>query len=119
MPDQNDKQKEINNPHDKFFKAVFGITSVVKPFLNQFVPKNVLDKLDFETLELESTSYLTDELSEFYADLVWRCQFKNSSRKVEIAFLFEHKSFKPSHPHFQLIDYKSNSWKQKLASDFL
>ena len=89
----------------------------MKPFLHQFVPKNILENLDLTTLHIESTSYITDELSEYYADLVWSCQSNNHRHKTEIAFLFEHKSYKPSHPHFQLIDYKRNSWKQKLAAN--
>ncbi len=109
-------EQSINNPHDKFFKGAFGIIDIVKPFLVQFLPKDLLDKLDLDTLEVEPTSYITDELSEYYADLVWACRFKGNQQKAEIAFLFEHKSYKPSHPHFQLIDYKSNSWKKKLAA---
>lgn len=109
-------EQSINNPHDKFFKGAFGIIDVVKPFLVQFLPKDLLDKLDLETLEVEPTSYITEELSEYYADLVWCCRYKKSQKVAEIAFLFEHKSYKPSYPHFQLIDYKSNSWKKKLAA---
>lgn len=117
MTENLDNGNNLNNPHDKFFKAAFGIKLVAAACLSQFLRKELLDKFDLDTLEVESNSYITDELSEFYADLVWRCQFKLGNKRVFISFLFEHKSYKPTHPHFQLMDYIRGAWKTQLAAN--
>ena len=117
MTENTTGDNNLNNPHDKFFKAAFGIKAIAQACLEEFINKDLLNKLELDSLTLEPNSYITDELSEFYADLVWRCTFKKSSKQVLISFLFEHKSYKPLHPHFQLLDYQRNAWKNQLAAN--
>jgi predicted transposase/invertase (TIGR01784 family) len=117
MTENTYKDNNLNNPHDKFFKAAFGIKAIAQACLEEFINKDLLNKLDLDSLIIESNSYITDELSEFYADLVWRCTFKKSPNQMLVSFLFEHKSYKPLHPHFQLLDYQRNAWKNQLAAN--
>ena len=116
MSENSNTSNDLNNPHDKFFKSAFSLFEIVNPLLVEFLPKTLLDKLDLESLELDPNSYITDELKESFSDLVWSCQFKNSHQKKKIAFLFEHKSYKPAFPHFQIMDYQSNAWKTQIAA---
>jgi predicted transposase/invertase (TIGR01784 family) len=108
-------QNDINNPHDKFFKAAFSIYSVAVACLKQFLPKDLLAKLNLDALEIDNNSYIKDELAEYFADIVWRCPYKHGDETLEIAFLFEHKSYKPSHPHFQLSDYLMEAYKSQVG----
>jgi predicted transposase/invertase (TIGR01784 family) len=117
MAENNNELNKINNENDKFFKGMMSLQIVVRAYAEQFLPKDRLDKLDLDTLELDTTSYITDELSEYFSDMVWTCRFKNSNRKAKIAFLHEHKSYKPNYPHFQLLDYIRGSWKAQLAQN--
>ena len=107
MAENNAIPNEINNENDKFFKGMMSLQIVVKDYIQQFVPKNILDKLDLDTLELDSNSYITDELSEFFSDMVWQCRYKKSGRRAKVSFLHEHKSYKPKYPHFQLYQIRS------------
>jgi predicted transposase/invertase (TIGR01784 family) len=116
MEEKTDKSNNLNNPHDRFFKAVFSILSIVRGCLLHFLPKDLLEKLDLDTLEVDPTSYITEELIEFYSDLVWRCKFKQGYQQTETGFIFEHKSYKPTHPHFQLWDYKRGAWRTQLLA---
>ncbi len=116
MAENNAIPNEINNENDKFFKGMMSLQIVVKDYIQQFVPKNILDKLDLDTLELDSNSYITDELSEFFSDMVWQCRYKKSGRRAKVSFLHEHKSYKPKYPHFQLLDYIRETWRQQTAS---
>ena len=116
MAENSNSPNEINNHNDKFFKGVMSLQVVVRDYIKQFVPKNVLDKLDIDTLELDSNSYITDELSEFFSDMVWQCRYKKGNRHAKISFLHEHKSYKPKYPHFQLLDYIRETWRQQTAA---
>ena len=117
MAENNNTPNEIKNENDKFFKGTMSLQLVAKAYIQQFVPENILDKLDIDTLELDNNSYITDELSEFFADMVWQCRYKKGSRYAKISFLHEHKSYKPKYPHFQLLDYIREAWRQQTASD--
>ncbi len=115
MPEITNESNELNNPHDKFFKGAVSMIAVARPMLEKFLPNDLLEKFDFNTLEIDPNSYINDKLKETFSDIVWSCSLKNSNKKRKIAFLFEHKSYKPAYPHFQLIDYQRNSWKMQIA----
>ncbi len=44
---------EINTPHDAFFKRLFGDLEVAADFLRNYLPAEILSRLDLDTLELE------------------------------------------------------------------
>ena len=115
MEENNNASKELNNANDKAFKALMGLKPVVRAYVEQFVPKEKLDKLDLDTLELDNTTYITDELSEAFADSVWKCRFKKGVGQAKIAFLQEHKSYKPNYPHLQVLDYIRGAWRTQIA----
>ncbi len=109
-------QNDINNPHDKFFKAAFSWIEIARPLIEQFLPKDLIDQLDLDTLKIDPNSYINDELKETFSDLVWSCHLKDSTEQRNIAFLLEHKSFKPDFPHFQLLEYQLGAWKTQRAA---
>ena len=104
------KPKELNNPHDKLFKAAFSMKSVILGYMQDVFPAEYGEKLDLETLERDTTSYITKGLEETYSDLVWRCRLK-TGRTVQIALLFEHKSYKPRRPHLQMGEYQFSAYR--------
>lgn len=116
MTENTQDSASFNNPHDKFFKSAFSMMILARPFIMQFVPPELLDKLDLDTLEIDSNSYVNNELKEHFSDLVWSCQLKNSAEQHKIAFLFEHKSYKMAYPHFQIMDYQLGAWRQQIAA---
>ena len=65
--------------------------------------KNLVQNIDLESLTLETTSYVTPNLEEYFADLVWSAKYKTTN--IKIAFLFEHKSYVVNEPHVQLMRY--------------
>ena len=105
MSENTNSASELNNPHDKFFKGAFSMLAVTKPLLMQFLPKDLIDKFDLDSLEIDPNSYINDELKETFSDLVWSCRLKDGQQQRKIAFLLEHKSYKPAYPHFQINDF--------------
>jgi predicted transposase YdaD len=48
---------------------------------------------------------------------VWRCCYKDSDDIASLAFLFEHKSYKPDFPHLQLMDYLTGAWRVQIKAE--
>ena len=84
---------DINNPHDVFAKSVMSKIENARDFFNGVLPEGLRELIDLETLRLEKESYVDEELSEFYSDIVYTCMYRGST--VKLVLLFEHKSFLP------------------------
>jgi predicted transposase/invertase (TIGR01784 family) len=95
--------KKVVNSHDAFFKSTFSYPDVVQSYMEQFMDKKLVQNIDLQSLTLDTTSYITPDLEEFFADLVWSATYKTSN--IKIAFLFEHKSYVVPYPHVQLMRY--------------
>jgi predicted transposase/invertase (TIGR01784 family) len=114
---ENEEQNFLNNPNDRFFKKLFGLVSVVRDYFKEVFPKHLSTKLDLNTLKLDTTSYITSELEEYYSDIVWQCQLEGKKSVVHICFIFEHKSYVPAYPHIQIGDYKQGAYNKQLAAE--
>jgi hypothetical protein len=108
-------KKDINNPHDKFFRVAFSMKIIVVDYFKNLFPKHWTAKLDLETLKLETISYIANDLKNYFSDIVWQCQLKNSDEIVQMALLFEHKSYIPDYPHLQILEYKRGGYNSQLA----
>lgn len=102
------------SPHDEFFKEIFGDLDRARDFLRDTLPSDVRELLDLSRIERESESFLSEELAETYADLVFSCPLADSTALV--AILLEHKSWAPKHPHLQLLSYMLGIWQRAEKS---
>lgn len=102
---------EIQNPHDKFFKETFSDLSVTKDFLNHYLPTNVIEYIDLDTLTPEKDSFINDELQESFSDLLFKVNICNQEGYVYL--LFEHKSSPEKGIVLQLLKYLINIWETK------
>lgn len=48
---------KIQNPHDKFFRETMGNVSTAKEFLHHYLPKNILQVIDLDTIEVQKDSF--------------------------------------------------------------
>ena len=128
----------IKKAHDRFFNFTFSYIPAARAFFIQTLPKDILDKIDLATLNLEKDSFVTKELSEYFSDLVFTCSFKKDIQKeiwemvkgnysdkqkedgkagefkLRLCFLLEHKSFLPDNPYTQLGGYLFNLMDKNL-----
>lgn len=107
--------EKVDKPHDKYFKSTFGEVDFAKNFLNSYLPKDFFDILNINTLSRESDTYLTKELKEQFADLVYRVGIND--KEAYISFLFEHKSYKDRMVIFQVLKYMLVIWEEKIKND--
>ena len=98
----------IPNPHDKFFKESFSRLDVAKSFIEETFPREIRDKINFNSLQLSNASFIDEILKEHFADLVYQCEYRGV--KATITLLFEHKSYQEDFPEWQLLRYVTNIW---------
>jgi predicted transposase/invertase (TIGR01784 family) len=101
----------LDNPHDKFFKSAFSRKDVCAALIENRFPEPLRKRLDVTTLELTNSSFVDNELSEHFADLVYDCMY-SGEKSVKIALLIEHKSYQEDYPHLQLMRYLLNVWQE-------
>ena len=100
--------------HDRFFKEAFSRPDVVADFIQAYLPEAFSSQLNAETLVREQDSYIDDELSRHYVDLLFSAQL--GSQPIVIALLLEHKIYPEEYPHFQLNQYLLNYWRDQLKA---
>lgn len=99
----------ISNPHDKFFKEVFQDTENVIDFIRGVFPEQIKEKLNFDTIQSDNTSYVDEELSEFFSDIVYTCEYSGKTN-IRISLLFEHKSYFDKYHKIQILKYMMRIW---------
>ena len=88
----------VNDPHDKYFRAVMQHTLIAKQFLHWFLPKHIKDILDWDSLSLSDNTYVDASLNKSISDVVFDCryQLKDDSdeqfQHSKIVILIEHQS---------------------------
>ena len=106
----------VHHVHDKFFKAVFSQPDIAAALIENLFPAELTAILQLESLELTADSYVDDDLTAHFADLVYLCQLQDTG-PVQIALILEHKSYPEPQIHFQLLRYMLNHWQQNLKAE--
>ncbi len=75
-------------PYDTGYKNFFSNSEMVASLLQDFVPANLLGKMDLSTLERCFSSYVTDDLRERHDDIIWRVRWKEGSSEDNIESWF-------------------------------
>lgn len=104
-----------NNPHDRFFKELFSSIEVIESFIKQYLPQNILNKLNLATIEITKDTYVDKELKEHFSDILYRVQFY--SRNSFLYLLFEHKSYLDRWTGFQLLRNMVKIWELYLKQN--
>ena len=94
----------IVNPHANFFQRTFSRIDVAHDFISNYLPKNIVNQLDLNTLELDRESFVDILLSATQSDLVFKVKRKDG-KKLLIYVLIEHKSFIDKWVLFQVLGY--------------
>ncbi len=106
---------KIENVHDNFFKKVFSDVANVKTFLEIALPEGLRRQLDLGGLELDTTSYVSEEYKASLSDVVVKCAARDKQRPVDVYLLFEHKSYRDKKIFIQLLRYMYLMWQKDSA----
>ncbi|TWI60725.1 putative transposase/invertase (TIGR01784 family), partial [Desulfobotulus alkaliphilus] len=96
--------------HDVFFKKILDVEGHAEELIRSSLPPAILEQLDLGTLKEEKGSFLGEELSEYFSDLLYTCQFKGGL--IRIALLFEHKSYVDHDMLFKILLYMASQWER-------
>ncbi len=103
----------ITHSHDKLFKTVFSKKEAVAEFVQKLLPSYIADRIDLDSLTLDSTEYVDEHLKTHCSDVVYNADYISDDQQktaIKISLLFEHKSYQVSRPHLQLLRYLVNAW---------
>lgn len=103
--------KEIANPHDAFFKSVFGNLVISRQFFHAYLPQPLAKELDLDHLQVEKGSFVDERLHERHSDLLFRTVLK-SGKRAWLYLLFEHQSTPEPDMPFRLLRYLVRIWEQ-------
>lgn len=103
---------KIYNPHDRLFKETFGDVAVTQDFLENYLPDEMLEMIELESLVTMKETFIQEELKDTQSDLL--CKVEMQEKEVYLYFLFEHKSYPSKDIAFQLLGYMLEIWNRDL-----
>ncbi len=112
-------EDKIQNLHDRFFKSIMEDREIAIAFLEEFLPENVKELLVLEKLTHAPTTFISPDLGEYLADMVFNVPLRSESTEREscyVSILLEHKSYVDHHIDFQILQYLAQSYRQQIQN---
>jgi predicted transposase/invertase (TIGR01784 family) len=97
------------NPHDSLFRATFSQPENALGLLHYLLPKDALVHFNFNTLKLQSASFIDQHLKNLYSDLLFAIEL-NDGRSALIYILFEHQSSGEPWMPLRMLAYQVRIW---------
>ncbi len=92
-----------HSPHDAVFKHLLSHRATAKDFLDIHLPGPLRALCNLNTLQLESGSFIDDELRASHSDILYSLQ--TQAGEGYIYLLIEHQSSADRHMAFRLMRY--------------
>lgn len=105
MPDN-----PVPNPHDQLFKETFSRKDTAAAFFQSYLPKAVVSRVDWETLQLQPGQFVDQDLQGRQSDLLYTVELDGNS--VLLYCLFEHQSSPDTWMPLRLLRYILGIWEQ-------
>lgn len=99
-------------PHDGLFKTFLTHADTARDFLTLHLPAELLHLCDLNTLQLESGSFIEENLRTYFADVLY--SLKTAEGEGYIYTLIEHQSSPDRHMAFRLMRYSIAAMQRHL-----
>ncbi len=96
------------NYHDGFYKRIFGFPEMVASYLQDYVERDFVARLDMDTLELASGHYVSDDLHSRENDVVWKVKWKGEDAHLYV--MIEAQRTQDPRMAERLLNYTSALW---------
>ncbi|WP_275425061.1 Rpn family recombination-promoting nuclease/putative transposase [Leptospira weilii] len=90
---------EVNNPHDRLIRETFQDKKEAATFFKNTLPREVVELLDLENLELSESSFVSEELKQEQTDLLFQIPLRSGNAEQRIFTLRTQKLFRKQHLH--------------------
>lgn len=101
-------------PHDSVFKTFLSRTETARDFIEIHLPRALVNICDLDTLQLESGSFIEDDLRPYYSDILYSLQTTCGQGYVHV--LIEHQSSPDKHMAFRLMRYAIAAMQKHLEA---
>ena len=111
---------EIFSINDKTFKKIFRDVKNTKDFLKKALPREIKQRLDFSSIKIDTTNYVSNEFKEGYTDIVVKAKMKSrDSGKIptDIYFILEHKTEGKVKVFIQILKYMCFVWEEDINAN--
>ncbi|MDG2608226.1 Rpn family recombination-promoting nuclease/putative transposase [Vibrio harveyi] len=106
------QMKTPTSIHDGLFKSFLTVPETAKDFLSIHLPAHIKEICNLDTLQLQSGSFLEEELVPYYSDVLY--SMETDSGVGYVYALIEHQSSPDKHIGFRMIRYAIAAMKQHL-----
>ncbi|ULH30708.1 Rpn family recombination-promoting nuclease/putative transposase (plasmid) [Leptospira weilii] len=107
---------EVNNPHDRLIRETFQDKKEAATFFKNTLPREVVELLDLENLELSESSFVSEELKQEQTDLLFQIPLRSGNRS-NVYLLFEHKSYLENSIYIQLLGYLTEIYRNQQRNE--
>ena len=107
--------------HDSSFKLWFDHAEMVRDLLRGFVPEDVVEAFDFDTLEQLPAEYIGDDLRQSRGDMVWRVRFRGEATGewLYLLVLLEFQSTVDRHMAARVLAYTAQTFIKLIRNEAL
>src|SRR5436309_1234060 len=106
---------DLHQPHDRFFKQIFGRPATAASFFEAYLPQWFVQSAEWSRLERMAGSFIDAALRHQESDLLFRVPFKG--QPLYLYCLFEHQRRVDNWMVLRLLGYMVQIWKQLLKED--
>ncbi len=113
------KVDDIHKAHNNVFIKTFSDPENVKVLLNMALPEPVRNVIDFSKIEIGFTTYVSDDIKDYYSDIVVKTRIKTKTgdqedMDLDIYILVEHKSTAENKSLVQMLKYMYLEWQNDI-----
>ena len=95
--------KNITNPHDKFFRSIMTDPKVIREFFEINLPTNICNAIDLDHIVPQPDSFIDDHLRLQTADILFSAEF--GKKRGYLYLLVEHQSSPDKLMAFRILKY--------------
>lgn len=108
MEKKSQSTSSVHQPHDKLIKKLLSNPATARDILSLYLPKDVLEIVDLNHLELQKDSFIDDEHRAYAVDLLYKTIFQ--SKEGYIWVLLEHQRKSDYWMPVRLFKYIAMIW---------
>jgi predicted transposase/invertase (TIGR01784 family) len=105
------------NIHNNMFIKTFSDPENMKILLKMALPKAIVQAIDFSEMNIDFTTYVTDDIKDYYSDIVVKTRMKTGDGEtipLDIYILVEHKTEAKKKSLVQILKYLYHEWQKDV-----
>ena len=106
---------EVQRPHDKLFRTVFGDPAEAAALLRAHLPQSLARGLNWSSLTLQDGSFIDDQMRDSESDLLYAIEGSVGDPPAWVYVLLEHQSRADHWMRFRLLKYCCRIWDRSRA----